>query len=605
MRSLSLFLAGALLFQSGPAAAMLAVRPLARIPVATVAAVNPLVNRWAEPLKSAFQTWDGQFGTLPGGELISGLSRQDFSDPANQRQLVPLLQTLEEMGVPPQAVAEYPKAVDQAVIHAQNSLRESLRKKAALLDKKSDQSEASYRAAQEILRDLSAYGAYVDDETRVLAERSFDRAAASFQDARRSKALRKLKETAEAFNLNLFDPQVMDWVLNDETHPGQLVVSQRSSGASLKPFATLPDPDVLTPAPPSRGSGLARAPPAGEETQGRAARIPQPLNDEMLDAAIRKDFEKDNFLTDAVAKIEGASGRFAAEAAELLFMEAFVQLRGHAMKTTADRFTGFIRSHLDAENYFTALRSMRSYADETEENPRARRWVENLAKYKARLDYKDFSGSPMKMQDIAFLANPLEGGQYWDLAAGPHAASLMRNGLSPNTKYVLFDISPFVVAYLKETRRLMIEAGVPHAENIEIVEQDLTKLTAPKEQISVIRGKNVYAYVPGFEKRFEELASWLAEGGQLVIPMDRSTGARMNLIDTLGDFIDQKIAQGWGFEYSFAGEADAHDKGFDHVVLTKPKKGERISNIESFDDFKMGVLGRRQPRGFSIFGLLR
>lgn len=564
---------------SAPAAAVVAGRLAARIPGQTVHGLHPLIVTWGNPLKEAFGQWEGSLdGALPGGGLIRNLVKLDFADPATQRTLIPLLRSLAELGVPVDALAEHPQMMDVAADMARDTVEEEVSKRAVRLLAQVEGSDLNFRLAQELIRKQSAYSIYLTPETKTLADRATSRIVTRFRDARRRNALEKLKQAAENFRLYLHNPEVMDWVLREDTSLNDLLVSAPAAGTARQAFTSLPDPeDPALPKLSVRRPQLARAPPEGAGAEAVTS-------DEELERSVIETFRQDNPGSSAVEAIESERLPFAKWAAGMIFDYVFMPQpqRGEIIRHGAFGNAAFTRGLVDVLDY----------ADEIEETPRALRFVEDLARIAARTSYR----TPLK--DMRLVPNPLKGGEYWDLATGPHGATLMRNGLDPDTKYRFFDISPFVAAYLEETRRLMAEDGDRSAENIEINRMNLWHLGPPKGKLSVIRAKNIPNYVNGFERKYPQMAEWLDEGGKFVIPIDPAYHRRMDVVKTLGPFIDSLVAQGWRLEFSFAGERLFSGEILDHIVLTKPKKGKRLRWSKSLDDFRKAVEKRGQPFPF-------
>jgi len=162
--------------------------------------------------------------------------------------------------------------------------------------------------------------------------------------------------------------------------------------------------------------------------------------------------------------------------------------------------------------------------------------------------------------------SPIPGGEYWDMAAGMNALGFIHHELDPAVKYSFFDYSPFVVSYLKTAVDL---AG---AKNAEIVEADLNKLTKPEKPLAVLRTKNAVHYVPGFAKKLETMADWIAPGGQLVIQTDPQPGQRAMVVDNHGPLIRRLLSEGWGLEYGFSRRPGKFSEyALDTLILTRPK----------------------------------
>ena len=160
----------------------------------------------------------------------------------------------------------------------------------------------------------------------------------------------------------------------------------------------------------------------------------------------------------------------------------------------------------------------------------------------------------------------MPGGEYWDMAAGMNAQGFIHRELEPGTNYSFFDYSPFVVSYLETAARL---AG---AGNVAVVEADLNALTRPAKPLAVLRTKNAVHYVPGFDRKLEKMADWIAPGGRLYIQNDPSPGQRSLIIEKHGPLIRRLIAEGWEFEFGFSGARGKWGEyGLDTIALTRPK----------------------------------
>lgn len=172
--------------------------------------------------------------------------------------------------------------------------------------------------------------------------------------------------------------------------------------------------------------------------------------------------------------------------------------------------------------------------------------------------------------------SPIPHGEYWDMAAGMNAQGFIHRELDPNTNYSFFDYSPFVVSYLKTAAEL---AGKPNAA---VVEGDINKLTKPAKPLAVLRTKNAVHYVPGFDKKLEEMADWVAVGGQLIIQNDPNPGQRQLIIDGHGALIRRLLAEGWGIEYGFSGHDGKYGAyALDTLVLTRPGAGAKRDPIQA------------------------
>ncbi len=171
--------------------------------------------------------------------------------------------------------------------------------------------------------------------------------------------------------------------------------------------------------------------------------------------------------------------------------------------------------------------------------------------------------------------SPIPNGEYWDMASGMNAQGFIHRELDPNTKYSFFDYSSFVVSYLKTAAEL---AG---AKNAEVVEADLNKLTKPAKPLAVLRTKNAVHYVPGFDKKLEEMVDWIAPEGQLIIQNDPSPGQRSLIISKHGPVIRRLLSEGWAIEYGFTGYGGKWGRyGLDTLVLTRPKQAGKTRSAD-------------------------
>jgi hypothetical protein len=161
--------------------------------------------------------------------------------------------------------------------------------------------------------------------------------------------------------------------------------------------------------------------------------------------------------------------------------------------------------------------------------------------------------------------SPIPGGEYWDMAAGMNALGFIHREIDATTKYSFFDYSPFVVSYLKTAAEL---AG---AKNAEVVEADLNSLTKPAKALAVLRTKNAVNYVPGFDKKLEEMADWIAPKGQLVIQNDPNPNQRAMIVEKHGPLIRRLISEGWELEYGFSQRPGKFSRyALDTLILTRP-----------------------------------
>lgn len=220
------------------------------------------------------------------------------------------------------------------------------------------------------------------------------------------------------------------------------------------------------------------------------------------------------------------------------------------------------------------------------EDGASRRFMQLLGRWSAHKDHANEEILAMKIAMMKAMGSdgpprhlppsPIPHGEYWDMAAGMNAQGFIHRELDPNTNYSFFDYSPFVVSYLKTAAEL---AG---KKNAAVVEGDINALTKPAKPLAVLRTKNAVNYVPGFDKKLEEMADWIAPGGQLVIQNDPNPGQRSTIVSKHGPLIRRLIAEGWEFEFGFSGTRGKWgDYGLDTIVLTRPKAQGKRSPAEA------------------------
>jgi hypothetical protein len=223
---------------------------------------------------------------------------------------------------------------------------------------------------------------------------------------------------------------------------------------------------------------------------------------------------------------------------------------------------------------------------ENREDASSRRFMQLLGRWNAFQDHGNEKLLAMKIAMMKRLGqdgpaphlppSPIPGGEYWDMASGMNAQGFIHRELDPAVKYSFFDYSPFVVSYLETAAEL---AGV---KNVSVVEADLNRLTRPAKPLAVLRTKNAAHYVPGFDKKLEEMADWIAPGGQLVIQNDPSPGQREIIIEKHGALVRRLIAEGWDFEYGFSGSPGNFGVyGLDTMTLTRPKAAAKNTPAEA------------------------
>lgn len=221
-------------------------------------------------------------------------------------------------------------------------------------------------------------------------------------------------------------------------------------------------------------------------------------------------------------------------------------------------------AHYDkqAKTVLDALSELIGVHDSRDE-PASAAFRDVLGRWYAGIKYQE-QKAPRK--NVPHLTpNPLGRGEYWDMAAGLNAGGYIMREVDSASDYSFFDLSGFVTAVLNETARL---AGKPNAK---AVQENLLALKKPAKPLSVLRTKNAIAYVPGFDKKLEEMADWVAPGGQLVIQNDPNPGQRSLVVKHHGPLIRDLLSKGWAIEYGFSRKSGPFSEyGFDTLVLVRP-----------------------------------
>ncbi len=223
---------------------------------------------------------------------------------------------------------------------------------------------------------------------------------------------------------------------------------------------------------------------------------------------------------------------------------------------------------------------------EARESGEARRFMQLLGAWSAHKDHAKEKLMAFKMHMMKAAGrggpaphlppSPIEGGEYWDMAAGMNAQGFIHRELEPKTNYSFFDYSPFVVSYLKTA------ADLAGAKNATIVEGDIGKLRKPAKPVAMLRTKNAVHYVPGFAQKLEEMADWIAPGGQLAIQNDPNPGQRAMIVKDHGPLIRRLLSEGWAIEYGFSGYGGKWGRyALDTLILTRPAAPEPRSALEA------------------------
>jgi len=260
-----------------------------------------------------------------------------------------------------------------------------------------------------------------------------------------------------------------------------------------------------------------------------------------------------------------------------------------AVKTFNRDFTGVASEIVQkytfmGEHFLGSIRAdrsvMKAAADliethDARDHEPSRRFMQLLGRWHA---FKDHAQEGLMGMKIAMMKrmgqelprhlppSPIPNGEYWDMADGMNAQGFIHRELEPGTNYSFFDYSPFVVSYLKTA------AELKGAANATAVEGDINKLERPAKPLAVLRTKNAVHYVPGFDRKLEEMADWIAPGGQLVIQNDPNPGQRSVIIEMHGPLVRRLITEGWEFEYGFSGSPGNFGVyALDTMTLTRPK----------------------------------
>jgi len=200
-----------------------------------------------------------------------------------------------------------------------------------------------------------------------------------------------------------------------------------------------------------------------------------------------------------------------------------------------------------------ALRAVLEFADQWQTDASARSFVENVADYHVAVELLGIKRSSYTLPQPSF-----SGGLVLDLASGLNFAYYLSN-LDINTSYVAVDSSYFVVRCLnRAAEQLKIN-------NLKVIHQDLRRLKRPEGRLAVVHYKN--RYIPGLREKMEEIASWINQGGQIVLRSEPRDGKPRNINKTIGDIAVRLIDQGWTFSYKPAESATGHT--FDTATFTK------------------------------------
>jgi hypothetical protein len=233
-----------------------------------------------------------------------------------------------------------------------------------------------------------------------------------------------------------------------------------------------------------------------------------------------------------------------------------------------------------------------------DEEPANRAFLEALGRRAAHDLYSGFKKGRIQAPERPFLPeNPLGKGDYWDMASGLNAAGFILLEQKKDTHYHYFDRSPFVTAHLRELAALTGADATVH-------EADIMTLERPAQPLAVLRTKNAITYVAGFEKKLEEMAGWIAPGGQLVIQNDANPAQHRDLVAFHSELALRLLEEGWDLEYQFAAAGEARYE-LDTLIFTRPAGPPQPRSREDAEKFwsRFVETGKRlysRPRGIFI-----
>jgi chemotaxis methyl-accepting protein methylase/16S rRNA U516 pseudouridylate synthase RsuA-like enzyme len=174
-------------------------------------------------------------------------------------------------------------------------------------------------------------------------------------------------------------------------------------------------------------------------------------------------------------------------------------------------------------------------------------------------------------------------GIQWDLASGLNYREYLRN-FNPLTVYEAFDNDPIAVSWLR-TRIELLGVG----RHFRVREEDIRQVQKPERPLALVRMKNVFSYVKGFEDKFHEMLGvdvhagerdWFEEGGKIVFEFDRNTkgvGIFINHLILLSPIVETLLERGWTVEYELTGTS------MYNLSFTKPGSGQLISEASIAD----------------------
>ena len=292
-----------------------------------------------------------------------------------------------------------------------------------------------------------------------------------------------------------------------------------------------------------------------------------------------------------------ARGGFAAIARDVVLNYTFVMTHENVLRGLNPRDGDLQR----------AAKELMTVAD-ARDNPAARRFLEALGRLQAHQDYATALAVAQSRRLVAagrgelgaprrhMPRNDLGSGDYWDMAAGINAGYFILNELEPGTHYAFFDLSPYAVSYLNTTAALKGADAVAR-------EADLLTLRRPERPLAVLRTKNAVAYVPGFEKKLEKMADWIAPGGRLAIQNDPMPGQRVLITEKHAPLALRLLREGWDFSFEFVSAPDAKHE-LDTLIFTRPKaeaKPRTVAKARALWQEYVKAANAANNRGFFSF----
>ena len=232
--------------------------------------------------------------------------------------------------------------------------------------------------------------------------------------------------------------------------------------------------------------------------------------------------------------------------------------------------------------YVEALKKLLSFIKEDSEQ--SRRFVLALSKLEAWWQFQLLKkGMDAHATGSDLPDNPLPDKDFLDIASGVDFILLIPYFKGKN-KYYAVDTSYFVVNFLEEVKRLL------GADNIQIIQEDIRKLTMASKSLGIIRAKNVYKYVDDFDSKLPEILGWLDEGGVFVLSVDPDFAHRKDAL-----MFAKRIApqlKGWGFDFKLA----PGDQHLDQMIFKKPRSGEQLTSTVTLESYERTIAAKERMR---------